>query len=641
MPITMVPACDPPSYPKRGTFGDLMRWHLEWGTRPNCSMHDKSENTPWTISLFADLVCGDSVERKSAQRNITNWQKGRLPDQKQEAQRIANIYWGFFGSDPHLTRWKNDLENALERGRAEQAARIARRLQEQPLRSEITAPSQEALGTQTHLSESVERHINSAIRSEAQSYSFTPAEAAMIHELRKSEFFRDSTVDQFSHDSLLVLANKLAKWKTPNDKIEEESLIFLLKSEFINQSEFAFDCLLSIENLSNRAINIVIDFIISDHTNWAYEELTRFFDGRLSRAKKENSAFTLVQNSNADARLAAFEYLAKNSAIKKEKAIEFFRDCSSKLRRAALSYCDDINYIDETTMSSVVKLLIDDSADVRELVISILLKFPNYDFLSKLDRRARYDLQSMIASRPEMWHPLINYVADKVRGSGRFLLPLLHDMAQSTDRRLQNSALAAIPQGREAYVEDLAAQLRNQNDTVAIRAAYRLGYPENTSDVARLALDSAASEHPSLEVQIAANLALLRIDGKEASRARFDHSQKIEATFLYPLHQISACVGSRHGLDLQQIANTINFAERFDADSYFKSIHNIGEYIKIRGGDIMDIWSECCCSFNDEVEIFCAGPEAIECLEALKAFVEFGMPKIGSIPVEGLSRPTI
>ena len=122
----MATECDPPSYPKHGTFGDLLKWHLAWGTRPNCFMHENGVNARWTLALFADLVCGDNVQRKSAQRNIANWQNGRLPDQRQDAERIANIFEELFGSDPRLIRWKNDLANALERGRAEQAARIAR-----------------------------------------------------------------------------------------------------------------------------------------------------------------------------------------------------------------------------------------------------------------------------------------------------------------------------------------------------------------------------------------------------------------------------------------------------------------------------------------------------------------------------------
>lgn len=124
----MTTECDPPSYPKQGSFGDLLKWHLAWGTRPNCLMHETGANAPWTIALFADLVCGDSsIERKSAQRNIANWRNGRLPDQRQDAERIANIFEELFGSDPRLLQWKNDLASALERGRAEQAARIARR----------------------------------------------------------------------------------------------------------------------------------------------------------------------------------------------------------------------------------------------------------------------------------------------------------------------------------------------------------------------------------------------------------------------------------------------------------------------------------------------------------------------------------
>ena len=127
MTATTTPSDYPPSYPKMGTFADLLKWHLDWGTRPDCSTTDCTKNRPWTISDFAFLVCGDNILPRSARKNVDNWRTGRLPDPKTDAGRIANIFSEFFGTDDSLSPWKTDFENALERGRKEQTSRIARR----------------------------------------------------------------------------------------------------------------------------------------------------------------------------------------------------------------------------------------------------------------------------------------------------------------------------------------------------------------------------------------------------------------------------------------------------------------------------------------------------------------------------------
>lgn len=107
------------------TFGQLLEWHLKWGTRPDCSLTEP--NIPWVELTFADFVHGGTVELSSAQKNLGNWKTGKLPDPKNDADRIDRIFQELFGTDQDLRAWKEDLYNALERGRAEQEARIARR----------------------------------------------------------------------------------------------------------------------------------------------------------------------------------------------------------------------------------------------------------------------------------------------------------------------------------------------------------------------------------------------------------------------------------------------------------------------------------------------------------------------------------
>jgi WD domain, G-beta repeat len=113
------PLTNPIGYPKLGSFRELLTWHLEWGSRPNCSRENR--NRPWVRSIFATLVHGESASSETAKKNLRNWANdGKCPS-KHEQDRVDRIYDELFGDDKNLKDWKQDLENALERGRGEHA----------------------------------------------------------------------------------------------------------------------------------------------------------------------------------------------------------------------------------------------------------------------------------------------------------------------------------------------------------------------------------------------------------------------------------------------------------------------------------------------------------------------------------------
>lgn len=113
------PQTNPLGYPKLGSFRELLTWHLEWGTRPNCSRENR--NRPWVRSIFATLVHGESASSETAKKNLRNWANdGKCPS-KHEQDRVDRIYDELFDDDKNLKDWKQDLENALERGRGEHA----------------------------------------------------------------------------------------------------------------------------------------------------------------------------------------------------------------------------------------------------------------------------------------------------------------------------------------------------------------------------------------------------------------------------------------------------------------------------------------------------------------------------------------
>lgn len=123
-----------PTYPQNGTFGQLLEWHLKWGTRPQCSTTDRSKNRAWIETEFGLLVCGtDNLLPKSALRNVANWKNGKLPDAKRDADRIDGIVRELFDGDTNLLVWKSDLLDALVHGRKAQAAKIARLPVPEPL----------------------------------------------------------------------------------------------------------------------------------------------------------------------------------------------------------------------------------------------------------------------------------------------------------------------------------------------------------------------------------------------------------------------------------------------------------------------------------------------------------------------------
>ncbi len=131
---TPKPFIEAATYPAGGSFGQLLAWHLAQGTRPH-PINTKPV-LPWIESQFAQSVYDiepDSPtyekEFEAAKRTIRNWKNGKIPSNKEDLdkKRVEKVFSLLFGNDANLCRWKADLEEALEFGRRQQAARIANR----------------------------------------------------------------------------------------------------------------------------------------------------------------------------------------------------------------------------------------------------------------------------------------------------------------------------------------------------------------------------------------------------------------------------------------------------------------------------------------------------------------------------------
>lgn len=136
----------PSSYSRDLTFGELLDWHLNWGTRPNCST--TKANTPWIMESFASLVHEPGFAAGDAARSLRNWRKpGGLP-KAALSDRIVRIFAELFGDDPNLLTWKEDLERALSR---ERALERDRRRQKAVIRAKKREAAATSLGRRARL----------------------------------------------------------------------------------------------------------------------------------------------------------------------------------------------------------------------------------------------------------------------------------------------------------------------------------------------------------------------------------------------------------------------------------------------------------------------------------------------------------
>jgi tetratricopeptide (TPR) repeat protein len=104
------------SYPREGSFAELLKWHWDWGTRPDCST--VTQNQAWKMYFFADAIRVGGLSQNHALRKIRNWvNKGMLPD-ADDVDTVKLIFDTLFGKNTDLAGWSADLKRALERDRA-------------------------------------------------------------------------------------------------------------------------------------------------------------------------------------------------------------------------------------------------------------------------------------------------------------------------------------------------------------------------------------------------------------------------------------------------------------------------------------------------------------------------------------------
>jgi hypothetical protein len=106
----------PPSYPKDGTYADLLFWHLYvWGTRPDSSVAERPD-TRWKARDFCAAVFGGSVTPDSEKKSYGSWigDEERYAPGNSYALKIAKE---LFGGKSKFAVWEDDLERARKKSR--------------------------------------------------------------------------------------------------------------------------------------------------------------------------------------------------------------------------------------------------------------------------------------------------------------------------------------------------------------------------------------------------------------------------------------------------------------------------------------------------------------------------------------------
>lgn len=127
---------NPPSYPKDGTYADLLCWHMDiWGTRPggNTSV----QGLPWRKKDFLKKVFNDDWELEKSRVLLGQWRgNGGTPGPGYEAR----VEIALFDKPPAYQNWRADLRAAKLRSKGRKNKRTPASIP-RPLNSAFPIPS--------------------------------------------------------------------------------------------------------------------------------------------------------------------------------------------------------------------------------------------------------------------------------------------------------------------------------------------------------------------------------------------------------------------------------------------------------------------------------------------------------------------
>ena len=347
---------------------------------------------------------------------------------------------------------------------------------------------------------------------------------------------------------------------------EENLLLDLLTSRFPVQRDHAQEMLCSFENLSPRARRALVDGVF-DEPNAHMQEVgaKRILGAWRLDADGPAIAARFASHPNCEVRLSAYAYLLRRKTTPVDQAFEHalaaIGDDTSDIRSVGIEFFDKKLHRFPQAIEPFGRLLEDPETGIRYQAVRVLLWVPGlWPMLASGHLAAFADL---VLQRPELWRRF-GQSAEKLAPVPAAFRRLLNKMAKSTDREIQNAALALIPRGRANFVAKKIAALRGADTEAAIEAAYRLGHPENQSDKAIAALEEAARSDARAHVRNAALHALRRQVG-DAVPLLGSAAERVPA---YPVWQRSARIVNLRGLDSLPCIKLVTLAGKFDAKIY-------------------------------------------------------------------------
>lgn len=142
---------DHPSYPKNGTFADLLTWHLEvWGTR--------STGPPaiWELRKFREAIFGALADDE--ERLVYGWLGSGSPPSPENLKQVIKV---LFGDDPIFTEWRIDLTQACRDSRGKNGIKNKR--------SKVSLDQSRSKSTTANVGEAPQNSLN-ALRTSQNNY---------------------------------------------------------------------------------------------------------------------------------------------------------------------------------------------------------------------------------------------------------------------------------------------------------------------------------------------------------------------------------------------------------------------------------------------------------------------------------------
>lgn len=397
---------------------------------------------------------------------------------------------------------------------------------------------------------------------------------------------------------------------------EEKLLLELLTSRFPAQREYAQRTLCSQRALSANAEQSLIDAVFTEpRASMQTAGAQRMLESKKKDPNRLPIAERLASHPNGAVRLLAYEAILDRRAKVAAHALAAIADKSADVRRRGIKFFGKRLARFPQAIPAFGLLLDDREETIRYRAIETLLGVEGLWTILPSDRLAR--MAELLTSEPTLWRQFGQFAERQQTVPAEFK-HLLLKMAKSADRDAQNSALGLIPHGRSNFIGKELKKLKRRHAEEAMKAAHRLGLPENRCEIVLEALEATARSDERPMIREAASRAL----NGQAGIAEPPLGIAPAPLDPFPVWQRSVQIINHRGLDTRPCAKLISLAARFDAQVYLWK-HDAPKYSAAASEtiDLLMLGAAC----GECLVVGATGPEAFEALDAIIEFIEAGM----------------